>query len=163
VEEEETVPAPPQLPTTSMGVPAVASLPTNARHVSSDDEESSNEDGDGSDDEVEVLPKRQDGPFAKNPGRNFYTSPMAEMDLTPMVDATMAALSCFRFKYWMDRFFAQHAAGMTAAGMNVLLHMLLFAKEGESFKEMSKELIQRAQKRRYQALQGSWILSLQSS
>jgi hypothetical protein len=132
----------------------MAGLPTNALHVSSDDEESSDENGDGSDDEVEVLPKRRDGPFAKNPGRNFDMSPMAEMDLTPMADATMADLSRFRFKYWMDRFFAQHAAGMTAAGMNVLLRMLLFAKEGESFEEMSKELIQRAQRHRYQALQG---------
>jgi hypothetical protein len=156
VEEEETVPASPQLPTTSVGVPAVASLPTAALHVSSDDddEESSEEDEDGSDDEVEVLPKHRDGPFAKNPGRKFDTSPMAEMDLTPMADATTADLSRFRFKYCMDRFFAHHAAGMTAAGMNVLLRMLLFAKEGESFKEMSKELIQRARRRRYQALQG---------
>jgi hypothetical protein len=154
VEEEETVPAPPQLPTTSVGVPAIASLPTAALHVSSDDEESSDEVGGESEDEVEVLPKRRDGPFAKNPGRNFDMSPMAEMDLTPMADATVADLSRYRFKYWMDRFFAQHAAGMTAAGMNVLLRMLWFAKEGESFEEMSKELIQRAQRRRYQALQG---------
>jgi hypothetical protein len=155
VEEEETVPAPPQLPTTSVGVPAVAGLPTNALHVLSDNEESSNEDGDRSDDKVEVLPKCLDGPFAKNSGRrSFDMSPMAEMDLTPMADATTADLSRFRFKYWMDRFFAQHAAGMTAAGMNLLLRMLLFAKEGESFEEMSKELLQRARRRRYQALQG---------
>jgi hypothetical protein len=154
VEEEETVPAPPHLPTTSVGVPAVASLPTTALHVSSDDEESSEDAEDESEDEVEVLPKRRDGPFAKNPGHNFDMSPMAEMDLTPMVDATAADLTRFRFKYWMDRVFAQHAAGMTAAGMNVLLRMLLFAKEGESFEEMSKELIQRARRRRYQALQG---------
>jgi hypothetical protein len=38
---------------------------------------------------------------------------------------------------------------MTAAGMNVLLRMLMFAKEGELFEEMSKkELIQRARRRR---------------
>jgi hypothetical protein len=153
VEEEETVPAPPQLPTTSVGVPAVASLPT-ALHVSSDDEESSDNAEDESEDEVEVLPKRRDGPFARNPGHNFDMSPMVEMDVTPMADATAADLSRFRFRYWMDRFFAQHAAGMTAAGMNVLLRMLLFAKEGESFEEMSTELIQRARRRRYQALQG---------
>jgi hypothetical protein len=66
VEEEETVSAPPQLPTTSRGVPAVAGLPTNALHVWSEDEDSSNENWDGSDDNVEVLPKRRDGPFAKN-------------------------------------------------------------------------------------------------
>jgi hypothetical protein len=154
VEEEETAPAPPQFPTSSVGVPAVAGLPTTALHVSSDDEESSDEDEEGSDDEVEVLPKRWDGPFAKNPGHKFDMSPMAEMDLTPMADATTADLSRFRFKYWMDQFFAQHAAGMTAAGMNVLLRMLLFAKEGESFEEMSKELIQRARRRQYQTLQG---------
>jgi hypothetical protein len=104
VEEEETVPAPPQLPTTSVGVPAVASLPT-ALHVSSDDEESSSDAEDESEDEVEVLPKRRDGPFARNPGHGFDMSPMVEMDVTPMSDATAADLSRFRFKYWMDRFF----------------------------------------------------------
>jgi hypothetical protein len=97
VEEEETVPAPPQLPTTSVGVPAVASLPTTALHVSSDDEESSDEDEDGNDDEVEVLPKRRDGPFAKNPGRKFDMSPMAEMDLTPMAEHATVNLVVYHF------------------------------------------------------------------